>query len=117
MGPSLLWTLAILACVASVLVLLLWRESGRRTAWFAAAREALGGTFGPVVEAEDLADSRACEGTLDGAKARFAADNTTTHARLEIALPEGTDKGAVFDLVVRERGNAIETGTEDVTAG
>ncbi|MBI3726056.1 hypothetical protein HY251_19170 [bacterium] len=117
MSTGMLTGLGALALAIVFLALLILREGARRRAWFAAADAALGEDFGPFVSPEDLSDSLASEGRIDGAKARFAADNTTTHARLEVALPDGVDRGAVFDFVVRESRNAIETGTEAVTAG
>ncbi len=106
----------VVAIVMGLIAAFVLRETRRRAAWFAAARSALGDTFAAFARrpSTDYSESR---GTLDGKEATFAANATTTHARLEVPLREGIEKGRVFDLIVREEHGALETATEGVTAG
>jgi hypothetical protein len=106
----------VVAVVVGVVAAIVLREIRRRAAWFAAARSALGGAFAAFARRPDT-DLSESKGTLDGKEAIFAADATTTNARLEVPLREGVEKGRVYDLVVREEHGALETGTEDVVVG
>jgi hypothetical protein len=111
------WVLAVAGAVAAVLLFLFVRgELARRKKWFLDARAALGESFAPFARrpSTDLEESA---GKLDGRESVFAADATTTEARLEVPLREGIERGRVFDLIVRDQGGAAETGREDVLAG
>src|SRR2546423_12300798 len=102
------WVLGVgLSVLAAVVIALLVRgELVRRREWFSAARSALGAAFGPF-ESVPGTDRKASKGQLDGAEAVFAADRTTTEARLEVPLRAGVDQGRVFDIIVREEGGAL----------
>jgi hypothetical protein len=93
------------------------REVARRGVWFKDAKEALPPAFGAFQPAEIGSDGFFSLGTFDGDPARFAADKTTTTVALEVSVPKGVDRGALFDLIVRESQGSLETGSDGIRAG
>lgn len=115
MGPAIVVGLAV--ALFGVIAGLMVRENGRRKEWFLAAHAALGTGWSAFAAPEDLSDGQESRGKLDDAAARFWADPTTTNVRLDVPPPAGVDAGAVYNLVVRDAGGAVETGRETIRCG
>lgn len=110
--------LLVLGClaVAAFIWVALGGEFKRRARWFEEAHAALGPGFTPF-EHVPSTDRKATRGKLDGADVTFAADVTTTEARLEVPPRKDVEQGRVFDFIVRDSDGAAETGRESVKVG
>jgi hypothetical protein len=97
------------------IVALMLREKTLSRVWLEEAFEALGAGWSPFADDEDLPGGVASKGKLAGADARFWVDNTRAKVRLDIGVPDGVDRGQVYNLIVRDAGGSLDS--EGVSVG